>query len=301
MITLPVVNLSPTSGAGVDALAAFIERHKLLFVLTGAGCSTASGIPDYRAADGSWKRSQPVQYQDFVHGECVRRRYWARSLLGWPRVSSARPNASHYALARLQAAGYMTRLVTQNVDGLHQRAGSREVIDLHGRLDRVDCIGCGRTMARARLQTMLRAMNPGFAEPFPAAPDGDALVEDTDLHEFRVPACPACNGTLKPAVVFFGEGVPHSRVESAQFALRQANAMLVVGSSLTVFSGYRFCRAALEQGKPIAAINLGRTRADEHLTLKVTAECGDMLATVANCLTGQPDATATVPTTSSRR
>lgn len=265
----------------VDALARFVERHPRLFVLTGAGCSTDSGIPDYRDADGAWKHRQPMYYQEFVGSESARRRYWARSVIGWERVARARPNAAHRALARLERLGFARTLVTQNVDGLHQRAGSRAVVDLHGRLDAVECLDCGARTSRAALQERLRTLNPGWVETSaPAAPDGDANLE-RDPGAFRVPPCASCGGMLKPAVVFFGECVPSERVARAQAALAACDALLVVGSSLMVYSGYRFCRAASERRMPIAAINLGRTRADGELALKAHASCTQILPALA--------------------
>ncbi|WP_186013261.1 NAD-dependent protein deacetylase [Burkholderia gladioli] len=264
--------------AALDALHAFVERHPRLFVLTGAGISTDSGIPGYRDRNGQWMRSPPIQYQEFVGSESARRRYWARSMLGWPVVGRARPNAAHRAIARLGAAGRIGGLVTQNVDGLHQRAGSRGVIELHGGIDGVSCLDCGAHHARAAIQHMLEADNPALLayEAVPLA-DGDAQLELDTLDDFRVPACPICAGMLKPAVVFFGENVPRERVAAATRALDETDAMLVVGSSLMVYSGYRFCVWAGERGKPVAALNLGRTRADPLLALKVEAACGATL------------------------
>ncbi len=262
-----------------DALADFVERHPRLFVLTGAGCSTDSGIPDYRDRNGDWKRRQPVRYQEFMASERTRQRYWARSLLGWPAFARARPNAAHAALARLEAAGFIHQLVTQNVDGLHQQAGSRRVIDLHGRLDVVVCLTCGTRGERAGFQRALERDNPAFAAlAATVGPDGDADLENADFSGFRVPGCPWCGGMLKPAVVFFGETVPKPRVERARQRLTEADALLVIGSSLMVFSGYRFCKLAAARGQPIAALNLGRTRADDELTLKVEQHCEAALA-----------------------
>lgn len=260
------------------ALARFVERYPRLFVLTGAGCSTDSGIPDYRDGNGDWKRRQPVRYQEFVACERTRRRYWARSLLGWPAFARARPNATHGALARLEAAGFVHQMVTQNVDGLHQQAGSRRVIDLHGRLDAVDCLHCRHRGPREAFQRMLAENNPAFATlAATVGPDGDAELETADFSGFRVPDCPRCGGMLKPAVVFFGETVPKPRVERAGRRLAEADALLVIGSSLMVFSGYRFCIQAAARGQPIAAVNLGRTRADGALALKVSRPCGPAL------------------------
>jgi NAD-dependent SIR2 family protein deacetylase len=260
------------------ALADFVARHPRLFVLTGAGCSTASGIPDYRDADGVWRRGRPILFEDFVASEHARRRYWARSLIGWRRMNAASPNDAHRALARLEAAGRVVRLVTQNVDGLHQAAGSRAVIDLHGRIDVVRCLECATRIPRAVVQEELVRRNPRFAELEAAeAPDGDATLEDVDFQAFDVPACPRCGGIVKPDVVFFGESVPSERVRGAMESLAEADAMLVVGSSLMVYSGYRFVLAMAKSGKPIAAVNLGRTRADDLLTLKVNEHCGAAL------------------------
>jgi NAD-dependent SIR2 family protein deacetylase len=269
----------PAGRDGAAALAAFIRAHAPLFVLTGAGCSTDSGIPDYRDRDGAWKRAEPIRYQRFVRDPAARQRYWARSFVGWPRVAAARPNATHRALAVLEALGLSHHLVTQNVDGLHQRAGSRRVLDLHGRLDAVDCLDCGVRLARERVQTLLAGHNPGCvpAAPEQSAPDGDVLLGDAAQAAFRVPDCPECGGMLKPAVVFFGENVPRARVTDAMGLLAEARGLLVVGSSLSVFSGYRFCRRAAETGVPIALLNLGRTRADDLAHLKLDAGCAPTL------------------------
>lgn len=266
-----------------DPLDAFVRDHPRLFVLTGAGCSTGSGIPDYRDAAGAWKRQPPVQHQAFVSDMRVRARYWARSMAGWPHIATAQPNAAHRALARLERDGRVAQLVTQNVDRLHQRAGSRAVIDLHGRIDRVVCLDCGARAPRAALQQRLVHANPRFAGNVAAiAPDGDADLEAQDFSRFVVPACEACGqGVLKPDVVFFGANVPDERVETAMAALQRADAMLVVGSSLMVWSGYRFARRAAELGKPVAALNRGVTRADPLLALKVDADCAERLRRLA--------------------
>lgn len=265
--------------AGLGALEHFIGRHRRLFVLTGAGCSTPSGIPDYRDAEGRWKRSQPITYQAFMQSGSARRRYWARSLVGWRRFRAAAPNAAHCALARLEALGQCEGLVTQNVDRLHQAAGSEKVIDLHGRLDRIRCMGCNALSPRADFQETLARLNPDWLA-FEAvdAPDGDADLDGADFTTFEVPACGVCGGALKPDVVFFGENVPRARVEQAYADLDAADAMLVVGSSLMVYSGYRFAERAAASGKPIAAANLGRTRADPLISVKVEAPCEEALA-----------------------
>ncbi|MDO1527262.1 NAD-dependent protein deacetylase [Fulvimonas sp. R45] len=270
---------APSPARHESDLAAFVAAHPRLFVLTGAGCSTDSGIPDYRDADGGWKRAQPVTFQAFMGEERTRRRYWARSLVGWRRFGRAEPNGTHHALARLEARGRLSLLVTQNVDGLHQRAGSRAVVDLHGRLDQVRCMGCELRLPRVDFQLELIGRNPGWATLEAGdAPDGDADLEGLDFDRFDVPPCPRCGSVLKPDVVFFGENVPRERVARAMQALEQADAMLVVGSSLMVFSGYRFAHAAAKAGKPVAAVNLGRTRADPLLALKVQQPCAQALA-----------------------
>lgn len=252
----------------------FIARHSRLFILTGAGVSTNSGLPDYRDAAGQWKRPQPMTYQLFMGGEPARQRYWARSMIGWRRFGHAGPNRAHAALARLEALHKCELLLTQNVDRLHQAAGSKNVIDLHGRLDLVRCMGCERRFARAEYQDTLERHNPGWVELTAAhGPDGDAELEAADFCSFTVPPCPACGGVLKPDVVFFGENVPPEKVAAATAHLAQADAVLVVGSSLMVYSGFRFIQAAARAGKPIAAINLGRTRADDLLALKLEQNC----------------------------
>ncbi len=263
----------------LSALQDFVDRHSRLFVLTGAGVSTNSGIPDYRDTDGNWKRVQPVTYQAFMGQELTRQRYWARSLVGWVRFGSARPNDAHRALARLEALGRSEILLTQNVDRLHQSAGSAQVIDLHGRLDQVRCMGCERRIPRGEFQNDLIRLNPGWADLDAAfAPDGDADLDGIDFTRFVVPVCSACGGMLKPDVVFFGENVPKDRVETAARHVAQADAMLVVGSSLMVYSGFRFVQMAAKAGKPVAAVNMGRTRADDLLAVKVEQPCETALS-----------------------
>lgn len=270
---------------GACALFDFVQRHPRLFVLTGAGISTDSGIPGYRDARGQWQRSQPITLQAFLGSHAGRQRYWARSMLGWPVAWQARPNAAHHALSRLGAHGRLTGLVTQNVDGLHQRAGSEGVIELHGSLASAICLDCGASHDRAGLQDWLLAQNAGLrdviAEP---AADGDVHFESPLFAQFRVPECGRCGGILKPDVVFFGESVPRPRVDAARAALEAADAMLVVGSSLMVYSGYRFCVWAGQMGKPVAALNLGTTRADAMLALKVEAGCAPTLQALVSRL-----------------
>ena len=265
-----------------DTLASLVAllRGRRFVALTGAGCSTDSGIPDYRGPAGSLRRRQPIQYQDFVRSAATRQRYWARSLLGWPQVVQAAPNAAHVALSRLEDAGLCTGVITQNVDGLHGRAGSRNVVELHGSLHGVRCLGCGRTQPRASLQPTLLSHNPSWGSQHAvAAPDGDADV-DADaarLATFAVPPCHDCGGLLKPDVVFFGENVARPVVDAAWRLFAEASALLILGSSLAVYSGFRFARGAAERGLPIAIVNLGPTRADDLAALRVEASLSQTL------------------------
>jgi NAD-dependent SIR2 family protein deacetylase len=270
------------STAQLDALVSFVTGARSLVVLTGAGCSTGSGIPDYRDEHGAWKHPRPVLLPDFLRDHRVRQRYWGRSIIGWPRFLAAVPNAAHHALAALERAGHVAALVTQNVDRLHQHAGSDATIDLHGRLDLVDCLDCGTRTPRAELQVELESLNPGWAPAVTAAgPDGDAHVAGTDFGGFRVPQCRRCGGLLKPAVVFFGESIPAHTRAAATMAFGQADAVLVVGSSLMVYSGYRLVRDAGLRGVPIACVTLGRTRADDLIGLPVAADCAATLGGLA--------------------
>jgi NAD-dependent SIR2 family protein deacetylase len=263
----------------MSALREFIRRHPRLAVLTGAGVSTGSGIPDYRDERGEWKRARPVEFRPFMTQPGVRQRYWARSTVGWPIISRAQPNEAHRALARLEERGHVSLLITQNVDRLHAGAGSRNVLDLHGNLHVVRCMECSHTLPRDEMQRQLLALNPGWADvEARVAPDGDVDIDGRDYGDFVVPGCAQCGGILKPDVVFFGEPVPRDRVARAFDAVAQADALLVVGSSLMVYSGYRFAEAAAAGGKPIAAVNVGRTRADHLLALKISEPCGDVLS-----------------------
>jgi NAD-dependent SIR2 family protein deacetylase len=264
-----------------DRLPRWIASHRRVFALTGAGCSTASGIPDYRDHDGEWKRRPPVMIQAFRTEDAVYRRYWARAYAGWPRFTAAAPNAAHRAFAAWEAAGTLVQLVTQNVDRLHQRAGSRAVIDLHGRLDVVACLGCGERTSRAATQETIAAANPRWAAEAATAPDGDADVEAALVASFAAPRCERCGGLLKPDVVFFGENVPRDRYEQACAALARADALLVAGSSLMVYSGFRFVRLAHEAGLPIAIVNRGRTRGDDVASLKID---GDLSSTLTEAV-----------------
>ncbi|WKL15186.1 NAD-dependent protein deacetylase [Comamonas testosteroni] len=276
--------MSETLNHCVDALALWrlqdwLHAHPRVVVIGGAGCSTEAGIPDYRDRNGQWKRPQPVTYQAFMGDVLVRQRYWARSMLGWRVMGQARPGSAHQALARLERQGRLELLITQNVDGLHDAAGSLNIVDLHGRIDTVRCMDCDKRSARADLQQRLLALNPAWAQLYATpAPDGDADLENQDFSRFVVPACPHCaTGLIKPDVVFFGETVPRERVQTCMAAVARADAVLIAGSSLMVYSGYRFALAAHEQGKSIVAINQGVTRADVLLDFKLEADVGQVL------------------------
>ena len=272
----------------VGDLLDFLASRPRIAVITGAGCSTASGIGDYRDAAGGWKRRPPVQLQDFMGDPAARRRYWARSQLGWPQMGGARPNAAHRALAALEAADGISGLITQNVDGLHQQAGHRELIELHGRVSAVVCLSCGARTARSDLQQRLEADNAWLRDTTaPAAPDGDAdLADSIDLATYRVADCNDCGGLLKPDVVFYGDSVPRERVTAGYALVESADVVLIVGSSLMVYSSFRFCRRAHERGVPLVAINRGVTRADAWLSLKVEDDCATVLPLLARELIG---------------
>ena len=271
----PSVLHEPEEAGGL--LAEFIARHPRLMILTGAGVSTDSGIPDYRDGEGAWKRKQPVQHQDFMESFTTRQRYWGRSLIGWPVMRTATPNPAHHHIAELELLNHSRLVVTQNVDRLHQKAGTHGVTDLHGRADEVVCMSCGYRCPRDAIHERCAQLNPGF-EQYTAetAPDGDADL-DVDFSDFRPADCPKCGGILKPDVVFFGDFVPKERVYSALDTLKHSDGLLVIGSSLMVYSGFRFCRYAREWDKPIATLNLGRTRADDLVTLKLNARIGETL------------------------
>ena len=252
-----------------------------MLVLSGAGLSTESGIPDYRGPTGLALRATPMTYQTFTGSASARRRYWARSHLGWRRIARALPNDGHRAVAELGRRGLLTGIITQNVDGLHQAAGAAQVTELHGSLHRVICLSCGQRTSRADLDRRLEAANPGWGpvvEPATINPDGDVVLAAEATESFQVVDCSACQGVLKPDVVFFGENVPRDRVDAAFRHLDEADAMLIVGSSLMVYSGFRFVQRAASAGKPVAAVNLGRTRADALLTLKAEQACEAALA-----------------------
>lgn len=259
-------------------------------MLAGAGLSTESGIPDYRGPETARRARNPMQGRQFITDARSRSRYWARSLNGFPRIAAARPNHGHKALAALENIGVVSGIITQNVDGLHQAAGSRRVIELHGALSRVRCLDCGVLESRAKLQERLIAHNPSWSgREAPIAPDGDADLDAHIFDEFRVPSCLHCEGVLKPDVVFFGENVAPD-IKDAAFALfDESEVLLVVGSSLTVYSGFRFVRRAKERQMPVAIVNLGATRGDELATLRLDARLGDVLPRLARALGARID------------
>ena len=242
--------------------------------LTGAGVSSDSGVPTYRNRFGRWKRKQPVTHQEFIRSLAYRQRFWARNVVGWRFISQAQPNSAHYAIRDLQKTGAVMGLVTQNVDGLHQLAGSRSVIDLHGRIDRVICLSCGHSQSRRSLQSWFESHNPEFANRAgQIAPDGDADVDSLDFTQLSVPCCLKCGGILKPDVVFFGDSVPRKRLKTVREMMELASGLVVIGSSLMTYSGYRFCLWASKQNKPIVLVNQGNTRADDLAMKKICAPC----------------------------
>jgi NAD-dependent SIR2 family protein deacetylase len=269
----------------LDILHRTMAERRFL-VLTGAGISTSSGIPDYRDNEGIRRGKAPMMYQEFLATPQARRRYWARAMLGWPRVRIAQPNQAHLALAALQHRQRISGLITQNVDTLHDQAGSQDVIELHGSLHRVLCLDCQRPSARDVIQRLMETENPYLAGVDAVqAPDGDTLLDPAFEQRFRVPRCPHCNGErLKPDVVFFGENVALATAARAMAAVEQAEGLLVVGSSLMAYSAFRLCKAMVEQGKPVIAINLGKTRGDELLQMKIAASCERLLPLLAERL-----------------
>jgi NAD-dependent SIR2 family protein deacetylase len=282
--------LNSLSVAPVEALFTLMAQKRFV-VLTGAGISTPSGIPDYRDTDGVRRGKAPMMFQEFLGSPEARRRYWARAMLGWPRVRVAQPNAAHRALATLQSHGYIDGLITQNVDTLHDQAGSTDVVELHGSLHRVLCLDCGERIDRAAIQPLMEAQNPYLADVDAVqAPDGDTLLDPAFESRFQLPHCPHCDGErLKPDVVFFGENVAPPTAAQALASVTHADGLLVVGSSLMAYSAFRLCKAISEQGKPLVAINIGKTRADELLDLKIEMSCEALLPELAERLVGRRD------------
>jgi NAD-dependent SIR2 family protein deacetylase len=280
------VTAAPVTVDGVPTLTDLLADGGAL-VLSGAGLSTDSGIPDYRGATGSLRRHTPMTYQTFTRDPRGRHRYWARSYVGWRQIERARPNAGHRAVAALQQAGAVGEVITQNVDGLHQAGGARDVVELHGGLDRTVCLACGDVAGRAALDVRLREANPGFRPDATdeVNPDGDVELPDSALDGFVMVDCLACGGgPLKPDVVFFGETVPRDRVDTCFGLVDRARSLLVLGSSLTVMSGYRFVIHAAKRGIPVAIVNAGPTRGDAKADLKVDAPLGAVLPELARRL-----------------
>lgn len=271
----------PSPWIGFDALVDLLQRRPVT-VLSGAGISTESGIPDYRGPDTQANDHTPIRYREFLAEEETRRHYWARSAVGWPTFDAATPNDGHRALARLEQAGIVNGIITQNVDRLHQEAGSERVVELHGALSEVECLDCGTLSSRRDLQDRLLRLNPGWPqEADELAPDGDAKLPRSATRSFRVPRCRACGGTLKPKVVFFGEDTAPGPVERAWSLLAEAEALLVTGSSLTVYSGFRFVRKAAQADQPVGIVNLGETRGDPLAQVHVDGKTGEVLPRLA--------------------
>jgi NAD-dependent deacetylase sirtuin 4 len=290
-----VIATSTTTTCAPPPALVELLRGRRVVVLAGAGCSTESGIPDYRGPQSVGRVRKPMTFQEFMGSDAARARYWARSAVGWRRIATARPNPAHRALARLEEGGVVRGIITQNVDGLHHAAGSRRVVELHGSLSRVRCLGCQTTFSREAYQRRLEELNAEWAARLARAaesgaleikPDGDVELPAWALEGFRVPGCEACGGIVKPDVVFFGENVPREWVDEAWRLFEEGDVLLVVGSSLTVYSGRRFVLRAQQDGVPVAIINIGPTRADDAAAVKVEGRCGEVLPRLAEALLG---------------
>lgn len=274
----------PSPWIGFDRLLDLLDGRRTT-VLSGAGMSTESGIPDYRGPETREKDRTPIQYREFIEEPRTRRHYWARSAIGWPTFDAATPNAGHRALAQLESAGYVNGIITQNVDRLHQSAGSDRVVELHGALAEVECLECGSITCRRRLQERLLHLNPDWTrQAAQLAPDGDVDLPRRSTGDFVVPDCRSCGGTIKPNVVFFGENVSSPRVEQSWTLLKEADALLVLGSSLTVYSGFRFVRGAVEAGQDVGIVNLGATRGTPLSSVHVDGKTGEVLPQLATAL-----------------
>lgn len=285
-VSCPAIDLPTRVQEVVDVLR---DASGNTVVLTGAGMSTESGIPDYRGPTGRSRPGTPMTYQEFVGSAQAQQKYWARSHLGWRTIARAQPNAGHLAVGSLQREGWLGRIVTQNVDGLHQAAGARDIVELHGSLDRVVCLDCDAMSARGRLEDRFDAVNAYLSEvirpdPDEVKPDGDVDLAQCLVTRFQIVACEACGGRLKPDVVFFGQSVPRPTVEDCFTAVEKASAMVVLGSSLTVMSGYRFVRRAHRLGMPIVIVNQGETRGDAEATLRIEAPLGALLRELVSSL-----------------
>ncbi|XP_075983496.1 sirtuin 4 [Anticarsia gemmatalis] len=279
----------PPNTEDVEILREFLTNHRQILVLTGAGISTESGIPDYRSEEvGLYARSnhKPIQYQEFVKYPRVRQRYWARNFIGWPRFSSIQPNATHHSIRELEKLGRVTSIVTQNVDRLHHKAGSENVIELHGTGYIVKCLKCPYEISREELQKELLKNNPDMESNFSMIrPDGDVELSKEQVEKFKSPLCPKCEGPLKPDIVFFGDNVPKARVDLIRNQVSSSDAVFVLGSSLTVYSSYRIILQARDENKKIAILNIGPTRADDIVDIKVSTKCGDILPELCSFLT----------------
>jgi NAD-dependent SIR2 family protein deacetylase len=283
--TLDTLAGPPLSEAALEAVAGLLERGDVL-VLSGAGLSTESGIPDYRGPTGSLRKSLPMTYQTFVRDPLARQRYWARSQLGWRLIARAEPNDGHRAVAALQARGALSGVVTQNVDGLHQAGGAADVIELHGNLEQVVCLACLGKSPRTELDDRLRAANASWTAVASAVnPDGDVVLDEAAVASFRVVDCLGCGGVLKPDVVFFGENVPPAKVRHCYDLVERSRSMLVLGSSLAVMSGLRFVKRAASLGLPVAIVNQGWTRGDEHAAVRLDAPLGPTLTALVGAAT----------------
>ncbi|CAG9791400.1 unnamed protein product [Diatraea saccharalis] len=271
-----------------EILKDFLLRHNNILILTGAGISTESGIPDYRSEEvGLYARSnhKPIQYQEFIKYPKVRQRYWARNFVGWPRFSKVKPNMTHKSIRRLEEAGKVTGIVTQNVDRLHHKAGSQNVIELHGTGYLVKCLKCPYEICREELQQQLIKNNPEMEETFSfIRPDGDVDLKSEQVEKFKTPLCPKCEGPLKPDIIFFGDNVPKQRVEEVRDRVTASNAVFVLGSSLTVYSSYRIILQAKEENKEVAILNIGPTRADDVAHIKISTKCGDILPSLCDVI-----------------
>jgi NAD-dependent SIR2 family protein deacetylase len=287
-----VTQLSEARTAGSFGTLVDVVTSGRVLILSGAGLSTESGIPDYRGPTGLARRAQPMTYQAFTGGAAARRRYWARSYLGWRHIARAAPNDGHRAVAEMSRRGLLTGIITQNVDGLHQAAGAFGVTELHGSLHRVMCVSCGQRTARAELDRRLAAANPGWDAQLAgvgvsARPDGDAVLDDEDAEAFRVVDCSVCHGVLKPDVVFFGENVPRPRAEACYAMVERSRALVVLGSSLTVMSGFRYVRHAARLQRPVVIVNQGATRGDAYAAATLDAPLGHALTDLVAAL-GRP-------------
>ncbi|XP_013189621.2 NAD-dependent protein deacylase Sirt4 [Amyelois transitella] len=278
----------PPDHKDIQILREFLTKHEKVLILTGAGISTESGIPDYRSEEvGLYARSnhKPIQYQEFVKYPKARQRYWARNFVGWPRFSSIQPNATHFSITKMQKAGKVTAIVTQNVDRLHHKAGSSNVIELHGTGYIVKCLKCPYKVSRDELQEVLLENNLNMKSNFGMIrPDGDVDLTKEQEDNFKSPLCPNCESPLKPDIIFFGDNVPKQRVEQVRKEVSSSDAVFVLGTSLTVYSSYRIILQAKEEKKHIAVLNIGSTRADDIVDIKVSAKCGDILPDLCNSL-----------------